>query len=252
MPAFIKRSDIMNINQTLNMNTLFSSLPSKSSNGMSKSFTQLSGVISDYTSIKSGSYGKLMKAYYTKYPTSTYTESDTVTSSIKTKIYADSAKEKADALCYEDKKSVFTKTGTAEDGSDEYNMDAIYKSVSSFIESYNTLILDATSSSSSSVQQEASNLTNYTSIYTNLLSNAGITVNDDKTLDIDEEDFKKASISSIKSIFSGAGSFSYQVSLKASMISYYADRESSLTQSYSSSGAYLLTYSSGNIMDEIF
>ncbi len=242
----------MNINQTLNMNTLFSSLPSNYKYNKSSSFAQLSTVLTDYASIKSGSYGKLMKAYYTKYPTSTFKEKDAITNSYLTKVNADNAKEKADILNTTGAKSLFAKTGTNEDGTDIINIDTIYKGVSDFIASYNTFILDASSSKSAPVLREANNLTNYTTLYKNLLSKAGITLNTDNTLSIEEEDFKKTSSSSLKSMFNGAGSFSYQVSLKASMISYYADRESSINNSYSNNGSYLSTYTSGNLMDEIF
>lgn len=227
--------------------------------------------LSDYASIKNGSYGKLMKAYYakdkssevssiaekqTKKATSTSTAKDSTKKLAEVEGAAEGLKNSADALIKTGSKSVFNKVEVESKDeygftqtTKEYDKNAIYKSVASFVDDYNNLIKTAGSSETKSIQNRVNSLTGATSANKTLLSKVGITINSDNTLSIDEESFKKANMTTVKSLFNGNSSYAYRVSAQASLIDYTADKEASKANTYTGSGSYGSTYSTGNILD---
>lgn len=245
---------------------LFQSMSTSSGGGLGNL-----NFLSDYASIKNGSYGKLMKAYYAKdkseevssiaekqykKTTSASTAKDSAKTLAGIESAADNLKDSADALITTGTKSVFNKVEVESKDeygfthtSKEYDKDAIYKSVSNFVEDYNNLIKTAGSSETKSVQNRVTTLTNATDANENLLSKVGITVNSDKTLSIDEETFKGSDMTTVKSLFNGNSSYGYRVSAQASLIDYTANREASKANTYTGSGSYGNAYSAGSIFD---
>ena len=111
-------------------------------------------------------------------------------------------------------KGLFTK-----DANGEYDMEAIYEKVNAFIEDYNSMIGSVGSAETDSIAKAGGNIVNATSNNVDMLSKLGISVSGaDFTLSIDKEKFMKSDISDVKSMFSGVGSFAYQVGAKASRI----------------------------------
>jgi hypothetical protein len=278
--------------------------------GLSKSSTGLESVISDYGTLKSGSYYKLSKAYYSdlksgsvssdsstkkseytyydhnkaKKATGEYTYYDYATGKYvkskdgTTKAAADSSKSDAstDTTTKTDNKevisaandmmdsaaklvstgsaSVFRKSNITDEAGNVtygYDKDKIYDSVSKFVDNYNKLIDSASKSENSSVSNYVSSLKSSTKSEETLLSELGIKADKDTgKLSIDQEAFKKADMTTAKSLFNGTGSFAYQVSTKASMINYYAANDStSKGTTYSSSGAIQAqSYSAGDLL----
>ena len=260
----------INVNARQNYSYLFQSMSSSSGGGMSNL-----NFLSDYASIKNGSYGKLMKAYYGKSNvTSTNSTSTAKTATNKKSIStssdtaktlsdieksADTLKESADALLAKGSKSVFTKKSvTTKDElgfnktTKEYDTDAIYKAVSAFADSYNSLIDKAGDSNTASITRKADSLLSLTQANKSLLSKVGITIGSDNKLSIDEKAFKEADMNTAKSLFSGTGSYAYQVSAQASMIDYAANTESTRANTYTGFGTYSSAYSSGSMMDYMF
>lgn len=199
------------------ISSLFSSLGNSNSN--TSSSNGVYGInLSDYASIKNGSYGKLMKSYYAlddepvkdKKSKNDTDDTDATIRSIKTA--ADDLKDSAAALY--SSKSLFVK-----DENGEYDMEAIYEKVNAFIEDYNSMIGSVGSAETESIAKAGGNIVNATSNNIDMLSKLGITVSGaDYTLSIDKEKFMKSDISNVKSMFSGVGSFAYQVGAKASRI----------------------------------
>lgn len=198
------------------MSSLFSSMgttnTSSTSNGM------LGINLNDYASIRNGSYGKLMKSYYAldeekvndKKSKNDTDDSDATIRGIKTA--ADELKDSAAALY--SSKGLFAK-----DANGEYNMEAIYEKVNAFIEDYNSMIGSVGSAETEGIANAGASIVNNTSNNIDLLSKLGVSVSGaDFTLSIDKEKFLKANISDVKSMFSGVGSFAYQVGAKASRI----------------------------------
>lgn len=169
--------------------------------------------LSDYASIRNGSYKKLMKAYYAK--------QDTVQKSTLMGSSADSLKVAADKL---NDSELFDKDD-----------DTIVKAVKSFIESYNDVVSESGESNNKSVLRNAAWLTGMTGKNAKLLSKAGITIAKGNKLELDEDTLKKADKSTLKSIFNGYNSFAGNVSRKASAISNASNGAGS---SYTSKGTY--------------
>lgn len=168
---------------------------------------------------------------------------------------AEKLSDAADALLTQGSKSLFKQvTTTDKDGNKTtgYDTNAIYKAVSSYVTQYNNLIQSAGGSSVVSIKASAASIAGYTSKNEKLLSSIGININSkDNTLSIDEEKFKAADMSTVKSLFQGSGSYAYQVSYKATQIDNQAQYEASKANTYNSVGAYSYNYSSGNLWNSM-
>lgn len=256
----------MNINARTDVSYLFSNLSSsRSSSGLGNL-----NYLSDYSSIKNGSYGKLLKAYYDK-AGSDSSSTSTNSSKLSTSLAADSAKtltaiessadklkDSADVLINKGKDSLFKEkdvTVKNDDGTTtttkQYDTEAIYKAVSTFVTNYNSLIDSVSKSDSSSVSKAASNMTNITSLYSKTLEKVGITVGSDNKLTLDKEALKSADISTLKSVFNNSPSFAYSISTQASYIDYAASREALKANTYNYAGSYSSNYSVGNLLDSL-
>jgi len=212
--------------------------------------------LSDYSSISNGSYYKLMQSYYNGNSTSAalVDSSKTSTTTSVDRISATSVRDEADALkdsttklLENGSKTLFNKSLVkAADGKEtqEYDMNSIYKSVSSFVKDYNSLIGGAADSNNKSVLFSTTSMVGSTKANEALLSSVGVSITSDNTLSIDEDEFKVAEGSTVKSLFNGTGSYAYSVASNASQI--YNQSVSQLAQlagtSYSSTGNYNYNY----------
>lgn len=240
---------------------LFSSLSSNNSTGNSNS--SIFNLISDYNTIKSGSYGKLMKAYYTQNndSVSKVAESksgiskDTDQTIAKVKSSSSDLYSSTEALLEKGSKSVFNKkevTTKDENGvettTQEYDTDAIYKAVSSFVDDYNSMLEYGSDSTNSKILNSLKTMITSTVANEKSLASIGITVEGNDTLSIDEETFKNADMAKVQSIFNGTGSYGYSINTKASFINMYAANDAnSASGLYGSSASYLNSYNTGNI-----
>ena len=204
-------------------------LSSSTASSGSSDLLGTSTLLTDYASIKNGSYGKMMKAYYQK-----QTETEETTSSGKTN------SEKKDTLSATSANAAYKSAEKLSKAKfSEENRDTLYENVSSFVKDYNSMMKNATDSDISNVRKQANWL--YDTSYANykLLSSVGITLNADRTLSLNEDIFKKADISTVKNVFSGMGSFTDNVTSKASQIYRYANGGDSITaKTYTSNGTY--------------
>lgn len=236
-----------------NYSNLFTSLFSNSSSGKTSG---TSNFLADYASIKNGSYGKLMKAYYAKTSsdekssssnalssiTGTTTSKDSASTLSKIQSSTDNLKEAADKLLTQGTKSVFQ-------SEDE---DALYKAVSSFVDSYNSVLTTAGSSNNSSILQKTLTMVNASKANKNLLSKVGIAIGEDNSLSLDKETFQSADKNTVKTLFNKTGSYGYAVSASASFINFKADTEAAKANTYSSMGNYANNYTSGSIFNSFF
>ena len=245
------------------VSTLFSSLGSSKSTG-----SGMFGInLSEYASIRSGSYGKLMRSYFSMDSTKGTSKSDdstkntiedlattTSTSKDSTKTLAaieSDAKELTDsakALYTRSNNKVFTK-----DSGGSYDTDKIYKAVKRFADDYNSMLDTAGKSSTNRISHSVSSMKNETSYNEKALKEIGITV-DEKTgrLSVDETTFKSADTEKIKNLFNGTGSYAYSVATKAAMTESYAKSEAAKSNTYTKNGTYNYNYNSGNIFTDMF
>lgn len=252
----------INVNARQDYSYLFQSMTTSRGNSLGNL-----NFLSDYASIKNGSYGKLMKAYYAKdaadKAASKGKDTETKKKSISTAAdsaktlseiekAADAMKESADSLLVKGSKSVFRKKNEKATVSEEYDTDAIYKAVSGFVTDYNDLLSKTSAASSKNLQSKADTLAAVTSANAKLLSRVGITVNSDSSLSLDEEVFKKSDMGMVKNLFGTTGAYGYKVSAQASMIDYTAAKESTKSNTYTANGTYSNVYSAGNILNSFF
>ncbi len=224
----------------------------------------LAGLVSDYNTIKNGSYNKLVKAYYAKMGDETksvskskgkgsvdttdypWSDSQTPLTSKKeaskeyTKISdaVSSLKSAAGALSEDARTDLFAGNGK------EADRDKINAAVSDFVDSYNSLMKAAGSSSSSSVKSRAEMMMGTSVGYFNQLHRVGITVEESGKLSLDKDKLAAAGTDSIKSLFQGHNTYADKVSSNASFIESGAAGAASNTQTYSANGSNNLSYSS--------
>lgn len=207
--------------------------------------------LSDYASIKNGSYGKLMKAYYgknsnasinrlaqnqVKYPGK---ESEETKQVAKIRTTSDSLKETADRLL--DKKLYASQ-----------DMDGVYKAVSDFTAAYNSVIEAVGRTEDSNLQRRGESLLNLSISNLKALKGIGISVEEDGTLSVNQESFMKADPTKIKGVLQTAGSYGYQVSAQASLLNFAAERAASRKSSYNINGSFNNAFSNGNLFNSYF
>ena len=215
--------------------------------------------LAEYASVTRGSYSKLVKAYYAKQDADKPQYGDSSQTLTLMRSSADSLKKSADALgdasLYEKKKFTRKDEETGEETEVwDYDWDAITKAVQTFVDDYNSVVERAGNSETKNVLRNAAWMTRMTEQSGNLLSKVGITIGDGNKLKFDEETLKKKTmlgesnieldnISTLKSIFTGYGSFGSQISQKASAISNAAARTKGVDKTYNKNGAYSDTIS---------
>lgn len=233
------------------ISTLFGSL------GTASGVNSLSSVLSDYKTIQTGNYGKLLKAYYGQSNTAAPTKSTTrntaaekantaLKSSLSdTKSKMDKLSESASALAATGENSLFTKTEIkSADGTSktDYDTDKIYSAVQGFVSSYNDAVSSASASSNRSVANGASSLSSTTSVMANRLKSFGISSDVNGKLSVDEETFKKSDMDKFKTVMNGSQSYASNIAQTASRISGTSSNKlSSLSASsstYGKSGGY--------------
>ncbi len=235
------------VNAKQDYSMLFSSLNSSNSKGSNS----LYGInLADYATIKSGSYGNLLKAYYKKDSSTDNSISKNSTSSLnKIKVdatvkkelkdvqtYANEVKNSAETLMEKGGKSVF------KDG----DMEKVYKAVSDFASSYNTLMEKSQNSSSSAISRYAGSMAYMVKGSEKLLNEVGISISQDKKLTVNKDSFMSADMDKVKSLFNGSNSLSERVASKASEIANKANSESNKSNLYSVNGTYRNPYT-GNL-----
>ena len=229
-----------------NVNTdyslLFGGTPTVSSGG---TFS-----LSDYASIKNGSYGKLLKAYYAQEDAQkVYSNKDNVQKSTMIKSGADALMD--DSLWEKKKLTKKDETTGEESEIEDYDWDKITKAVKAFISDYNDVIEQAGESNSKEVLRNAVWMTGTTEANENVLSKIGITVGKGNKMELDDEKLKKADIGTLKTLFTGHNSFASKVSMKANSISNAAAWSSG---TYRSNGTYNNSLSelvSGKVDEEV-
>lgn len=226
------------------------------SNSNRSSGLGIESLLSDYSSIKRGAYGKLMKSYYQKPAETTGVSTNKTNNKLayksasvdnteqiqKLKSASSDLTGSASALYSSGAKSLYEKG----------NEDKLYKAVSSLVDNYNDMVKTGGDSNNNKVTRNVSTMNNAVSASSKLLSKVGISVNSDKTLTIDEDTFKKADTSTVKTLFSGNRSLAYQMGASSSFINMYANQDAAKSSGlYNSRGTYD-SFNTGMLFDSIF
>ena len=227
---------------SVSFNTLFGNYGTTNYSNTSFMSGLYSG-LSEYASIKSGSYHKLISAYYS--------QADTSTNSTSTD--KDSAKEaatdkqltevtsSADSLRDASRKLISTDVKNGVFKNSDKVTDDITSAVKKYVDSYNSVIEDSEDLDSSSVTSKVNYMTNQTKAYAKSLAKVGITINSDNSLSLNEDALKEASIHDVKSLFNGNNSMASYTMTRATTIGSAAQQASNESL-YGSSAVYTHSY----------
>lgn len=211
------------INSTIDYSSMFSSLPKTTSS----SGSDLTGLATEFSSIRSGSYKKLVASYYKKMETEDTSEAQKKEESNLKLVSANatSLKDAADALSEIDFK---------EDSSDD-----ITKAVKNLVSAYNSVIDTADDVDQKGVLRNTLWMSNIMKKNAGLLSDVGITIGEDNKLSFDETKWGTASTATKVSLFNDRNSLSDKLSYKGSQITNSAAELGSTTASaYNDAGDY--------------
>ncbi|MBR5577574.1 MAG: hypothetical protein IKW28_01105 [Lachnospiraceae bacterium] len=250
----------INISAKNDYSYLFNSMNSSTSNS-SYAFSGIN--LSDYASIKNGSYGKLLKAYYAESGEGVSGSSSTSSNDILTSLtkpqstynkqeedkqnlneIQSSAKElttSAVALMERGGKSVFKNN----------DMEEVYSAVSEFAKDYNALQDKVSKTGSEEVKKAAEKLTDVIEGYESQLKDMGITVGKDNKLTIDKKTFVSSDLEKAKELFNGQSSLSYLVSSRATSLSNTAYSQNNTSSLYTMDGTYA-SQNIGSVINDYF
>ena len=215
--------------------------------------------LSDYASIKNGSYRKLANHYYGKSQSRSAIESQKQEEA-KKKIEYNSTFNSASALSSSLAKltndrdilrnKIITKDAEGIEKED-YNRQKIASLVKGFTESYNSMIKNGGDSSNNTVVRNTYNMVNQTAVYEGALNRVGITINNDNTLTIDEDTLNKADITSLQGLFDGNHSYATLIQNKADNIQREMVNQLNNVNGYTARAQYNAMIENGNLFDQL-
>ena len=231
---------------SLSINTLLNGFGNTSSNS---SYTSgLYSSLSEYSTIRTGAYKKLLNSYYSKTQSTKASQTGTNyqvkgNSTVEKKQLTE-VKDAADSLYSSAAKLTDTSSTKSLFKNAQSVTGEISSAVKNFVNDYNSLVEEAADTSNSKVAGKVSFMTSQTNAYKSSLENIGITINDDKTLTVDEKKLNSADVNDVKKLFNGSSSMAYQTFVRASSISSAAENASTTSGLYGSDGAYDNYYNS--------
>ena len=239
----------MNI-QGINSNSYSSWFNTSSSNNQS------SYSLSDYASIKNGSYRKLSNYYYGKLQSRSAIESQKQEFA-KKKIEYNSTLNSAAALSSSlfklsnDRDVLRNKIITKDTEGiekEDYDRQKIASLVKGFTESYNSMVKNGGDSNNNTVVRNTYNMVNQTAVYEGALNRVGITINSDNTLSVDEDTLNNADVISLRTLFGGNHSYATLVQNKADNIE--REMTNQLSNGYTAQAQYNTVIESGNLFNQ--
>lgn len=188
------------------MNSFFGTSPSNSSGS--------TNFLGDYYAVQNGSYYKLAKQFYSK------AAEDTKNSEVDEKsieLVKSGAEEAINSLNKLMDDSLFKKVETTdEDGNKtyDYDKDKVLDKLKSFVDDYNSMVKDAGEMEGDNSLKAGVRLVDQMKVYKSALSQIGVSIESDNTLKIDEEAFKAADMTDVKSLFTGNVSMAKNIQTK--------------------------------------
>ena len=217
-------TSFLNKYNTTDYSSLFNSLPkTKESSGGG-----LTNLATEFNSIRSGSYGKLLSAYYKK-----MNSGDSATEAIQ-KENENRHLVGSNASGLKSAAKTLSKMNFAE-ASEEDSL----KAIKNFVSSYNSVIDTADDVNSKGILQNAVWMTNITKKSAGLLNELGISVGKDNKLTLDEDKWNSAHTSTKTALFNGRQGYAEKMIYKASQMTNSSAEKASFTASaYKDNGDY--------------
>ena len=220
----------INIQAKTDYSSLFSGISAKND-----SFNSMSW-LKDYGLVKSGAYGKLMKAYYAEDKTSE-SAAKIVSKDVKKATGKNTSSESYNKLS--------EAAGAVQDSIEKIqkatkeDTDLLVSAVKGFVKSYNSMIeaaADRDVVNDSSISSRITVLSSLSNGYTEKMDSMGLIARKDGKIEIDEEKLKKADASDIKDLFAEKSSYGYSVSVSAGMVQSNASYAATRSSLYNGSG----------------
>lgn len=229
----------ISVNAKTDYSYLFSSL---NTSGNKNSSSDIFGInLSDYASIKNGSYGKLLKAYYAESDNTSSEVSSSKKDSVSYKT-EELKKQTLNEIQKEAEELTASATSLLERGSKSVfkneDMEEVFTAVDQLVKDYNALIDKTEDTSSANVINASNKLADVMEGYEEQLKEFGITMDEDKKLTIDKKTFVASDFDKAKDLFNGQSSLSYLVSMRATSVGNTAYSENNLSSLYTSDGNY--------------
>ena len=204
--------------------------------------------LSQMSSVRSGAYSKALKAYYGKTGNTSSIWRNTNSNSLVNSELG-SVKRESGELVDSAKKLTATGKDNLFADKEKYDPDEAYRAVSAFVTDYNETLDAANKTWNSAITTASSSMSRMTGIMSGSLSKAGITVGIDGKLSIDEENFKKTDMDTVKNLFGSTGYYSRSVASSAQRISSIASQQELKSYGnqnlYGKNGSYYGYYNSG-------
>jgi hypothetical protein len=212
----------------------------RSRNGTSTlfdSFSNLNSMFSDRSLIQSGVYKKMAAAYFDQADGTSASAATKEATSLST--LSGSASDLKSAALSLMNNSLYQETTTSSKDaagnvvtSSGYDRSAILSAAKSFVSAYNDTLDGMDNVSSVSVLRKGVTMTGMTDKVSEQLAKAGITVNKDNSLSLDETKFNAAGMSTLKALFAGSTSYAASTAQRASMIATSASNSAGVGNSY--------------------
>lgn len=235
------------------------------SNSLFGNTSGLAGMLGDYSAIRSGSYGKLMKSYYGEQSSSISRGS----SSSKSKNVLDeiieerrNPKESKEVSAANSKLSTSVSTfknalGTLQSENTykdtENGLDArskVENALKSYVSAYNDAVTTAKKSTNMNMTSNVAGAMGATKESVEALGELGITMNNDGTLAFDTKKFKTIELDTVKNVFDGNAALSYGSKI-ASRLNRIADSATSSGKIDSSTTTVATVSNSKSLMESI-
>ena len=192
--------------------------------------------LKDYGLVKSGAYGKLMKAYYAE---------DKTSESASKIVSKDANKAAGKSTASENYGKVAEAAGSVKESIEKIrnatkeDTDLLVSAVKGFVKSYNSMIEAAADKevvNDSSISSRITVLSSLSNGYTEKMDSIGLIAEKDGKIGIDEDKLKAADVSDIKDLFAERSSYGYSVSVSAGMVQSNASYAATRNSLYNSSG----------------
>ncbi|MBQ8318872.1 MAG: hypothetical protein IJX85_11060 [Lachnospiraceae bacterium] len=190
------------------MNSIFSSLPTTGG-------ASTNNFLGDYYAVQNGSYYKLAKQFYAKAAAEEKSGKEADEKSLEmVKTGTEDALQSLSKLM---DSNLFKKVETTDESGNktmDYDKEEILDKLKSFVEDYNSMVEDAGEMDGDNALKAGVRLVDQMKVYKSALSQIGVSVESDNSLKIDEEAFKQADMTDVKSLFTGNVSMAKNIQSK--------------------------------------
>ncbi|MCR5099004.1 MAG: hypothetical protein K6B14_08660 [Lachnospiraceae bacterium] len=229
----------------------------------------IAGMIGDYNSIKSGSYGKLLKSYYSEATSglSGSKSSGTKTSNVLDRILEERRNPAVSKEVSAANSKLSSSVGSLKTALGSLQNEATYKdtengssardkmtsALKNYVSSYNDAVESSKKTTMSNVSSNIAGAMRATKENEEALKEIGITINNDGTINLNEKKLQTAEFDKIKDIFDGNKAMSYgsKVASRLNRATYYVSSASEIKPTDSTSSAAVTTSNSKNLMESI-